>query len=111
MLPVARGMDDNWHFSELLGRSAELVRCQDNPFGWLDVVVAKLAGGKPGYRVKMRLDPNNSKAQDFLKGSALPTPRAAAIRRAEHVAENPFPPKEEGRKVCFAASVCPMRVC
>ena len=53
-----------------------------------------------GYNVKMRLDPNNSKVQAILKGGAVPTPREAAIRRAEFVAEHPFPPKAAGRKVC-----------
>ena len=97
---VARGIEGDWHYFQRLGRWVELERSETNAFGWLDVVDAKLAGGKKGYRIKMRLNPNNSKAQDFLKGCALPTPRAAAIRRAEYVAENPFPPKEEGRKVC-----------
>ena len=30
-------------------------------------------------------------------------PRDAAIRRAEYVAENPFPPKDPGRKVIALA--------
>ena len=102
-------MEDDWHFSQRLGRWVELVRSQDNPFGWLDVVDAKLAGGKEGYRVKMRKDPNNSKAQDFAKGAAVSTARAAAIRRVEYLAENPFPPKEEGRKVCCLS--CPFARC
>lgn len=96
---VAGGMADDWHFSERLGKWLLLVRSEDNPFGWQDVIPAKLAGGKVGYRVKMRKDPNNSKVQDFVAGRALGTAREAAIRRAEWVAENPFPPKAAGRKV------------
>ena len=65
----------------------------------LQAVVDKLAGDKVGYRVKMRKDPNNSIVQDFVAGKALGTPREAAIRRAEWVAEHPFPPKAAGRKV------------
>ena len=92
------------------------MRSEDNPFGWQDVVDAKLAGGKEGYRVKMRLDPNNSKAQDFLKGKALPTAREAAIRRAEYMAEHPFPPRKAGLKVCcpcclVARDACSDRRC
>ena len=61
-------MDDtDWHFSQRLGRWVELVRSQDNPFGWLDVVDAKLARGEEGFRVKMRLDPNNSRRRIFSK--------------------------------------------
>ena len=92
-------MADDWHFSARLGKWLLLVRSEDNPFGWLDVVPAKLAGDKVGYRVKMRKDPNNSKVQDFVAGKALGTAREAAIRRAEWVAGNPFPPKAAGRKV------------
>ena len=68
--------------------------------GWLDVVPKKLAGDKVGYHVKMpgRKDPNNSGAQDTLPGKALDTPREAAIRRAEWIAEHPFPPKAEAAR-------------
>jgi hypothetical protein len=62
------------HFSSRLGKWVTLVHSEDNPFGWLDVVQANLAGGRVGYRVKMRMDPNNSKVQDFVKGAALGTP-------------------------------------
>ena len=98
------GMDQ--HFSERLGKLLQLERSEDNSTGWLDVYTVKLAQGRAGYRVKMRKDPNNSKAQDLVKGAAVSTPREAAIRRAEFVAENPFPPKDPGRKVC-----CPMPYC
>ena len=86
--------------------AARAQRGHHNPFGWLDVVPAKLAGDKVGYRVKMRKDPNNSKVQDFVAGKALGTAREAAIRRAEWVAGNPFPPKAAGRKVCLP--LCPI---
>ena len=99
-------MEDDRHFSQRLGRWVELERSEDNPSGWLDVVEAKLSGGRVGYRVKMRKDPNNSKAQDFVAGKALGAPREAAIRRAEWVAENPFPPKASGRKVRLP--LCPI---
>ena len=89
------------HFSTRLGNWLQLERSEANNkgHGWLDVVPKRLAGDKVGYHVKMRKDPNNSKAQDFVAGKALGTPREAAIRRAEWVAEHPFPPKDAGRKV------------
>ena len=99
-------MADDWHFSARLGKWLLLVRSEDNPFGWLDVVPAKLAGDKVGYRVKMCKDPNNSKAQDFVAGKALGTPREAAIRRAEWITKNPFPPKAHGRKMRLP--LCPI---
>ena len=93
-------MDETQHFSQRLGRWVQLVRSEANDYGWQDVVPKKLARGKVGYNVKMRLDPENSSVQSFLKGGAVASPRAAAIRRAEFVAEHPFPPKAAGRKVC-----------
>ena len=92
-------MAGEWHFSERLGRWVELVRSTDNTLGWQDVVTANLARGRVGYHVKMRKDPNNSKVQDRVAGEALASPREAAIRRAEWIAENPFPPKAAARKV------------
>ena len=65
-----------------------------------------LSGGRMGYRVKMRKDPNNSKAQDVVAGKALGTPCEAAIRRAEWTAEIPFPSKAHGRKVRLP--LCPV---
>ena len=45
----------------------------------------------------MRMDPNNSKAQDFIKGAAVGTPRKAAMSgrmvNAQWMAENTFPRK------------------
>ena len=93
------------HFSARLGKWLILERSENNPTGWLDVYPAELARGRVGYRVKMRKDPNNSKAQDWVKGIAMPTPRDAAIRRAEYVAENPFPPKDPGRRLLQTATV------
>ena len=89
------------HYSQRLGKWLQLERSEASlkGGGWLDVVPKKLAGDKVGYHVKMRKDPNNSGAQDTLPGKALDTPREAAIRRAEWIAEHPFPPKAAGRKV------------
>ena len=53
----------------------------------------------------MRMDLNNSNAQDFVNGAAVGALREAVICRAEWVAENPFPPKDPGQKV--SPLLCP----
>ena len=53
-------MADDWHFSERLGKWLLLVRSEDNQFGWLDIIQAKLTGDKAGYRIKMRKDPKTT---------------------------------------------------
>ena len=97
------------HYSQRLGKWLQLERSEASlkGGGWLDVVPKKLAGDKVGYHVKMRKDPNNSGAQDTLPGKALDTPREAAIRRAEWIAEHILSRRRPLAARC-ARALCPI---
>ena len=97
----------DFHDDPLRGR-LRLVSSTEATTGWQDVVPKELSKGRTGYRVKMRLDPENSNDQTYIKGVTRDTPREAAIWRAQYIHDNPFPPKQPGNKKVRLApgSIC-----
>ena len=88
---------DDFHDNLLRGR-LPLVCSTESSTGWQDVLPKLLLGGRTGYHVKMRLDPENCNDQTYIKGTTRDTPREAAIWCAQYIYNNTFLPKDPGIK-------------